>query len=793
MNEGKHIVVSSGKMNDKGFVTPFDALDFSVFLKNPVGYWDHDKSQPPIVRWTDLKYREDGAPMFRPVFSKTPRGQEFEQMFNEGTLNACSISGRAWFGSNKNVADSFLIDEISIVGLPSDKDAVVELSSTNSELKDGMYVRLKFDMNTEKDEQLVQEEKNLVPEKNEKENKEKEGVSLNSSAISKIADGVWNKVKDYFPVGEQKKSEPENNFQDVALSSEKTDANQPVENPEVEAKTEELEALNPEPVALKSESEDTQEKDVESSSLISESEYCASEEKENGSYMSSEAKLSSEDWNNVYNERVKKKTGKSEKLKSEIEQQQLKQQQTKNVIEKMKNNESTFDAKGYEKEVQLNHAQKKELEFVEDRESILHKVKKQGLSKIENTFRDGTQSQRLNLYSSLMQEKNASTILDVARVQLGSDYQNRFISVNEYLKDTERYGDHSKQMALKSGAYEDVKLHTGLSNVPLDVIGFLASGLTRMFSTNAWMEGIDVLPVRQVTNTVGVVIPNIHEMGDWENTSAQTDITDPLVGQSPRNLQDSEVEMKIYEYKTKTVAFKTLNNENVAYNRQGEQMSVIMNGSFDIVSNFMLYEIFNAAQNLDNILPAGQTTQIPTTGNTGTVVGRWRKVTNVTSHKYLSYNDTVAAAAIAMAGLDNGADRPKLLVDAFLWEGILKDADFKTVLTSTVDVDMANKTIRTMYYDIVARDFYARYNPTTSLPVSPYTAVTDPDEIQVGMAFRPSKAYMGVSAFDVYTLRDPQYQAEVFSLRMRYGAGLKTSEAMAPYNHPGAGIIVPTV
>lgn len=141
----KRIVFSTATPNDQGGIIPNNVIDFNRFKSNPVLLCQHNWNAPPLGLMTDIK-EIDGQWTGIPVFNRiTKESQEYGDMYEGGWIKACSIGGEAEWKTNTagqavltkeglRQCEHFELYEISIVTLPSNKDAV-----TNEQLAAKIY------------------------------------------------------------------------------------------------------------------------------------------------------------------------------------------------------------------------------------------------------------------------------------------------------------------------------------------------------------------------------------------------------------------------------------------------------------------------------------------------------------------------------------------------------------------------------------------------------------------------------------------------------------------------------
>ncbi len=129
--------VSDNTINDGGFRILTEGIDLSVFQKNPVMLWKHERYDSrllPIGRWDDLKI-ENGALTAEPVLDeKDPFAQQIKSKVDQGFINACSIGVQVVEvsedpalmlpGQRRATVTKCILVEISLVDIPGNQNSV---------------------------------------------------------------------------------------------------------------------------------------------------------------------------------------------------------------------------------------------------------------------------------------------------------------------------------------------------------------------------------------------------------------------------------------------------------------------------------------------------------------------------------------------------------------------------------------------------------------------------------------------------------------------------------------------
>lgn len=132
-------VLSDESLNADGFRVLTDGINLDAFLKNPVILGFHDAGKPPIGRWVNVR-KENGKLLADAEFDMNdPDAQAIVKKIESGFLSAVSIGFTPIKGSKhpkdmlpgqkKPTVTESLLKEASIVSVPSNKNALIQLSA----------------------------------------------------------------------------------------------------------------------------------------------------------------------------------------------------------------------------------------------------------------------------------------------------------------------------------------------------------------------------------------------------------------------------------------------------------------------------------------------------------------------------------------------------------------------------------------------------------------------------------------------------------------------------------------
>lgn len=134
MEKKKDFVMSSESLNTYGFWTSTEGIDLTDFLKNPVGYYNHECNELPPIKWENVR-KENGVLMGTAVFDeKDEFSMKLWEKVENGFISGASIGFRPLEFSedpkqlkkgqrNATVTKCKLV-ECSIVNTPANSEAL---------------------------------------------------------------------------------------------------------------------------------------------------------------------------------------------------------------------------------------------------------------------------------------------------------------------------------------------------------------------------------------------------------------------------------------------------------------------------------------------------------------------------------------------------------------------------------------------------------------------------------------------------------------------------------------------
>lgn len=154
-------LTNSQSLNSQGFRVLSSGAMLDRFLKNPVMFFNHQKWDAPIGKWLAIEQDENEITAEPSFWTKSQEAAQYAEMYDDGILNAASISLRIIEtsedpelllpGQKYPTVTKWELMEASIVSIPADADAVrlYDQSGNEIDLKDEQAVKLAFSQKTE--------------------------------------------------------------------------------------------------------------------------------------------------------------------------------------------------------------------------------------------------------------------------------------------------------------------------------------------------------------------------------------------------------------------------------------------------------------------------------------------------------------------------------------------------------------------------------------------------------------------------------------------------------------------
>jgi HK97 family phage prohead protease len=139
----KEIVLSDETLNRYGYRVLTRGIQLEAFLRNPVMFYNHNRSTLPIGRWENIR-RDDGKLIATPVFDTADAfALQIKRKFEDGFINAASIGLSVVATSNEQAAmlpgqkwptvTKCELFEVSIVDIPANANAIKLYKATAAE------------------------------------------------------------------------------------------------------------------------------------------------------------------------------------------------------------------------------------------------------------------------------------------------------------------------------------------------------------------------------------------------------------------------------------------------------------------------------------------------------------------------------------------------------------------------------------------------------------------------------------------------------------------------------------
>jgi hypothetical protein len=140
----RKFTLSTGAVNEYGFVLPTEGCDLSVFLANPIGYYMHDREDGVLVRWEDVAIEGDSITGYPVINLAHPKGERAVEEIEGGFMNGASVGSLKFLAEPVIMGDAVVVPrwafkECSIVDNPGNREAMGE---EELELADGTGITL---------------------------------------------------------------------------------------------------------------------------------------------------------------------------------------------------------------------------------------------------------------------------------------------------------------------------------------------------------------------------------------------------------------------------------------------------------------------------------------------------------------------------------------------------------------------------------------------------------------------------------------------------------------------------
>lgn len=139
----RRIIISTGSVNVYGYRLISDGCDLGLFEHNPVLLYMHERGLI-IGKWRDIKI-ENGHITAEPVFAKTDKAKECQQLYEDEMLNMASVWAEPieWSedaalmlpGQTGPTVTKWILKEASLVDVAGNKDCIKLVHNDGSEFK----------------------------------------------------------------------------------------------------------------------------------------------------------------------------------------------------------------------------------------------------------------------------------------------------------------------------------------------------------------------------------------------------------------------------------------------------------------------------------------------------------------------------------------------------------------------------------------------------------------------------------------------------------------------------------
>jgi hypothetical protein len=769
-SEENRLIISNETANDQDSIIPNSVMDFTRFEKNPVMFYRHghdkDFGETPIGHWEDWRLENNNWTAI-PVFSKIPEVGKLITLFSEGNLKSASIGGACLWATDNwgkeiitesgyKTAEKFILYEVSLVPLPSNKDA------TKLEIK--LYSQSELTHF----ESIIN--KSII-NKMGNETNESEKVLSDNEVKSEIKTGFVNWVKSMFAkdvidAPNHMKDEPDGDEPVVKKVLPKENLPEGVEQ---ESETE----AEDDAKAKKAEAEEAEEK----------AEKEAEEAEEEAEEAEEEAKSYAKKINEAEDEAEFGKICKEAKKKYEAGEMP---DVIKKAIEKKK-------AKFKTKNESILNVIKPQMKTKEEMAAEGHKIIDNTPKIVVNLGRDTTYTE---LRSSGEGRKiiervtsaggKSKTLRDHSIVLNSIINDPKFAAVVEKCTINDKTGNRSIAKAnltdlasrLMSGNIETINFKTGktqsfvelstsddaLATPDTIAVEWLSLFLYRLFASNQWKSEIPMFAATETGKNLGVI---------WTNINA-----DPIVykGTQPTNpanysVADQAVSMKLIPFWLQPMLWTPLTMALLRYDQMATQWEQALMKFNTTIDDALIYALAGLIPVASRIFTSGSSLAIlPGGSDLNEFV--------LNPNFYGTVNRPVLADTLRINQLfkkQNYPDGTKFIVtlDPTADYTITNDTDTKSLLTRFVNSE-GDELIGYKHAMFRVRSKLALYDTHTGNIIDP-DGVIPTTSVGAMLAFVPSQVGLGIGNLDIFMIQDPTNYGYKMSADVRMGASLLRS------------------
>lgn len=816
--EGKRITFSTNTPNDQGGIIPNETIDFSRFTGNPVILKQHRWEEPPLGLMTDIKL-ENGKWTGIPVFHKiTDDSKEYAELYEKGFLRACSIgglsewktntSGQTYYNKdNLRVCEKFDLYEISMVSLPSNRDAITE---------DPIQLAAKIYNDAEKDQVVTgitnlssKFKPNMEPTKTsetatttggpEKTNtaapaatEEKTTLATDNPEVNELP----KVVKDVLGFFGLKNVFAGSDFKPVTVPAvEKAPG---TEKPATEAPAKVANPPQPTPIGLsaKEKAKSKAEKDKEAAEMAIEKCKTLKEAAEKEGATDDDKKKYESAHSDM--EAAMKKAEASAKAAEEAEDDDDAEEDEEGAKKgKSKNSAAPAEKTGL--------AAKPILKTMEElkAEATTLAPKPTHTAKVTNLGAGVT-------FSQLQADKEGSRILDrvLAKDAGGKEIADYAIVLNSILQDG-RFSKLAKKIRLFPNVTEShlkayqqnpdapragiglMQLASKLNGGHVDMLGrnntmsevttlnatddflaspdlyaveFLSLAIFALFPSTDWKKDIPIFGAQETGKNTGII---------WANVNADPGVTK---GDKPANpatyeYDDIAVSLALVPYWLQPMLWTPLTMHQLRYDKMSTGWAQAFAKWAAVMDDQLIYTVAST-------VPAGSI--INSTGgpnpntNSFTLTGANDPNSFFYNPGLLAtllkpaYNDIMSLEQIySKQNFDLSISKPTLVIDPTMDKFISQDPDTKSLLTRWVEAN-PGQLLRIKNTNLTDRSRVAIYDPATGQVKSP-DGVIPPTAVSAALSFIPSQVGIGMGMLDVFMIQDPSAYGYKMSADTRTG------------------------
>jgi len=829
----KRIIFSTPYPNDQGSIIPNNVISFNRFNLNPVLLEQHNWNLPPLGIMTDIQL-EDGKWTGVPVFhKKTQASKEYSDMYEAGSLRACSIGGAAEYNENTNIPrktdpttkkeiPNYILDdngnklctyfdlyEISMVTLPSNPEAVTQDAI--------LSVKVYNTVEVPELEELVTLTSNKLKEFNTMSGTKKTAEELKKAATKATEKANELKIAMEEAQAAYKEAKDEEK-DDLKAKFEKAKGDYEAACTEMEAAKAELKDMEDEEEKAKADAAKAKEKAENSfNTLVLETLGAVGEQIKEFKSLFMRSKPADPPAPEKDGEITIATLAATEALKVTLaaKEKAEKEGATDTEIEVYE----TALAQSDEKVAAL----KALIAPVEDTEipklKTLKEIEEMTLAAKPGQLRTITVAAGTP-YSKLCSDPEGMKIINRVRYETEKSLDDYRIVLESmatdarlnavfnkvrlhpfmkegniqalrnkfYAKDEERPGHSIRQILAELNAGRGVSFMNGNQEQRITTLGtstdalnspellmiewLLGYAIYSLFPSKSWKKDIPVFPALETERNLGLIFTNVaaDPTIDRGTSSTTTDYT----------YDDTAQALKLIPYFLQPMLWTAMKLHYLPTDPTATGWAQAFSKMNAVIDDEMIYTLGSLITSLAY--------QVPSSGDAFTIAGATDPNAFVWNPAYAgslakpAFNDIMTLEQIyRKQNFELENMKAVVIIDDVMEKFIAQDPDTKSLLTRWIQEGKDVNELRIKHTDVNVRSRVLLYDPAGNLAKDPYGSV-DTSYTSAGLGFIPSQVGIGIGALDVFVLQDPS----AYGLRM--SANIRSGITTLRHNNYGVAI-----